>query len=81
MNDFNPSDELKNTQKSRVLNYLKKNKSIDPYTSWVELGIYRLAAVIHLLRKDNVSIKTERAAVKNKFNEECIVAKYQLNTD
>ena len=66
------------TQKQRLLNYLKQNRSIDPLESWQKLGIYRLAAVILLLRKDGVSIITETKAVQNQFGEACHVANYVL---
>lgn len=65
-------------QTERLLNYLKDNKKIDPITSWNYLGIYRLSAVVFLLRKDGWKIKTNTVEVKNQFNESCHVAQYEL---
>jgi len=65
-------------QTERLLNYLQDNKKIDPLISWDYLGIYRLSAVVFLLRKDGWKIKTNRVEVKNQFNESCYVAQYEL---
>ena len=37
-------------QEKRLLDYLKKNRSINPIMSWQALGIYRLSDVIFKLR-------------------------------
>lgn len=66
------------SQKERLLNYLENNPSIDPLESWQRLGIYRLAAVVHLLKKDGHDIVSDRKSVKNKFDEGCTVAVYSL---
>jgi len=65
-------------QDKRVYDYLKKNETIDPLQSWVELGVYRLAASIHRLRKLGWNITTERKGVLNQFGEKCNVARYRL---
>jgi hypothetical protein len=70
---------MKTNQKERLLNYLIANKEINPLTSWVKLGIYRLSAVIHLLRKEGYNIETEFIKVTNKFGEPCKVANYKLD--
>lgn len=64
------------TQKERLLHYLKINHEIDPLQAWTQLGIYRLSAVVHDLKKDGHNIKTERKQVKNRFGEDCSVGKY-----
>jgi hypothetical protein len=69
---------MKTAQTKRLLDYLIANRSIDPLTSWTSLGIYRLAAVIFLLRKDGHQILTKRKEVLNTFNEKCTVAEYIL---
>ena len=69
------------TQKQRLLNYLIQHGHIDPLESWQKLGIYRLAAVVLLLRKDGHSIITETKSVQNQFGEACHVAKYVLDAD
>ena len=65
------------TQKERLKAWLEE-KSIQPLEAWKHLGIYRLAAVIHLLREDGLNIKTEMINVKNQFNEDVKVAQYTL---
>jgi len=69
----------KETQTQRLIKYLAENESIDPLTSWIELGIYRLSAVIFDLRNDGYNIITERKEVTNKYGEKCLVANYKLN--
>jgi len=66
------------TQVERLLDYLKVNKVINPLTAWTELGIYRLSAVIFLLRKDGYEIETDMVKVLNKFNEPVMFAEYKL---
>lgn len=66
------------TQDERLLMYLTTNTGIDPLTAWKELGIYRLAATVHVLRKQGWVINTERMKVLNRFNEKCNVAFYKL---
>lgn len=70
---------MKNTQKDRLIKYLAENESINPLTAWVNLGIYRLSAVIFLLREDGFNIETDKIEVKNQFGESCRVANYKLN--
>ena len=65
------------TQKQRLLAYLKQ-QPINPLQAWQELGIYRLAAQVHILRDEGHDIKTELVEVKNRYNEVCKVAKYTL---
>ena len=66
------------TQVERLLDYLKVNKVINPLTAWTELGIYRLSAVIFLLRKAGYEIETNLVEVRNKFNEPVMFAEYKL---
>jgi hypothetical protein len=65
------------TQVERVLQYMLMNGSIDPLSAWIKCGVYRLSASIYTLRHEHgFEIKTGRRAVKNQFNEPCLVAKY-----
>ena len=64
-------------QQTRLKSYLEEFKEIDPLTAWKELGIYRLAAVVHELRGKGVNIETRRRSVFNKFGEGCVVANYE----
>lgn len=68
-------------QDDRVLDYLKKNEYIDPMTSWAQLGVYRLSAVILRLRQAGHNIETTLKTVKNRFGEKCRVANYVLHQD
>jgi hypothetical protein len=68
------------TQRERLLDYLKQNGSINPLESWQQLGIYRLSAVILLLRREGYCITTDMVEVKNQFSETCKVANYVLET-
>ena len=65
-------------QEKRLLDYLKKNKSINPIMSWQALGIYRLSDVIFKLRNKGYEIETERKTVMNKWQEKTSFATYTL---
>jgi hypothetical protein len=67
---------MSENQKIRLLQYLKKNKSITPLEAWTELGIYRLSDTIFKLRNDGHYIKTEQQTSYNKFDEKVKFAKY-----
>jgi hypothetical protein len=66
------------TQEERVYRYLSVTPTITPLEAWSALGVYRLAAVIHKLRAQNLDIVNETADVTNRFGEPCRVAKYRL---
>lgn len=51
------------TQAEKVYNYIKANGEITPMDA-VRLGIYRLAAVVFVMKKAGIPIKTERRKVK-----------------
>lgn len=65
-------------QEKRLLDYLKANKKISPMEAWIDLGIYRLSDVVFKLRKQGLSIETERKSVMNRFDEPCNFAEYVL---
>lgn len=65
-------------QEKRLLDYLTTNKKINPLDAWTELGIYRLSAVIFLLREKGYTIETKRKSILNKFEELCNFAEYEL---
>jgi len=69
---------MKTTQDERLLDYLKDNHSINPLEVWTELGIYRLSACIHRLRKVGWNIDTDTIGVFNQFDELCMVGDYKL---
>lgn len=65
------------TQKIRLLGALRFGR-VNPRFAWEALGIYRLSAVIHTLRKEGHEIITHDLKVTNQFGEECTVAEYEL---
>jgi hypothetical protein len=66
-------------QTDRLLLWLKDHPDgINPLVAWKFLGIYRLAAIVHKLRKAGHEITTDRQPVFNRFGEECSVAHYRL---
>ena len=66
------------SQQKRLINYLNHFKTIDPLQAWNQLGIYRLAAQIHVLRNKGYNIETKDKDVINSFDERCTVANYVL---
>ena len=71
-------EENSMNQDDRLLDYLETNKGINPLTAWKQLGIYRLSACVHRLRKKGFDVVTDRIFVYNTFNEKCNVAFYRL---
>lgn len=72
------TEERKSTQKERLLEHLKAFGKVDPLKAWSQLGIYRLAAVVHLLRQDGEPIVTRMKEVRNRWGEAVTVAEYEL---
>ena len=67
------------TQNDRLLDYLKEHRTITPLESWTELGIYRLGARVFDLKRMGYDIRSGRTMVRNRFGEECFVAKYSYH--
>ena len=61
-----------------MLRHLKQQGSINPMTAIREYGIYRLAAVVHLLKKEGHNIITEKVSSKNRYGEMTHYAIYKL---
>jgi len=68
------------TQNNRLFLYLVKHGKINPLEAWQHLGIYRLAAVVFVLKNQGYKITTNKVEVKNQFNESCHVAQYELES-
>ena len=66
------------TDKERVLDYLKQNKTITPLQALSEFGCYRLGARIWDLRRDGHRIDTEIIHAKDQHGEDMRYAKYTL---
>ena len=68
---------MKKTQKSIILDHLKMHGSITPAFSYSEYGIYRLSAIINILRSEGVYINTEiMESYNHKRNKKNKFAKY-----
>lgn len=68
------------TQNERLLDHLKTGKTIQPMQAWHDLGIYRLGARIHDLKKIGHKINRTNITVYNRWGEECRVASYKLES-
>ncbi len=66
------------TQAQRVLNYLEEGKTITTLNAFTELGITRLAARVHELKRDGHNVKKKTISVINRFDEKCAVAEYYI---
>ena len=64
------------TQVQQIQDHLFDGKSITPLEALNQYGCFRLAAVIHILRKDGISIETENVTQNGKT-----FAKYFLTTE
>jgi hypothetical protein len=60
----------------RVVNHLKKKKTITTWQSIELYGATRLAAIIHNLRKLGHEILTKNVEGKDRFGNKCTYAKY-----
>lgn len=67
-----------NTHYTRLLDYLKKYKSITSLDAIRDLGNTRLSATIHTLRKDGHNIESEDMQVNNRWGNSTTVSKYIL---
>ena len=65
------------TPKERLQHHLESGKSVNPLSSWLELGIYRTASRIHEIRKE-YEVKDRWIEVKNQFGELVKVKEYYL---
>lgn len=70
------------TQTERVLHALLYAEALTPITAWETLGVYRLAAVIHVLRKEHgLDIRLGKLRVMNVFRGWGNMANYRLYCD
>ena len=66
------------SQADRVLQYLEDGNTITTLNAFKELGITRLAARVHELKRDGHNVKKNTISVTNRFDEKCAVAEYYL---
>lgn len=69
---------METNQKKKIIDYLKKNKSITPVDAMFDLGIMRLAARMSDLKKDGYNIQMEMETGKNRYGEPVRYARYSL---
>jgi len=67
-----------NTHYTRLLDYLKKFKSITSLDAIRDLGNTRLSATIYTLRRDGYNIESEDIKVNNRWGGSTTVSKYTL---
>jgi len=65
-------------QQDRVLNWLQDGKHLNRLQSWSILGVYRLSAVILILKKKGHIIRNDWMTANNQFGEKCRFANYKL---
>lgn len=68
----------KQTQETRVLQYLNEFGSITPLEALRGLGVMRLSAVIYNLRHAGYDIVTTMVAVKNRYGGTSRIASYSM---
>lgn len=66
------------TQIQRILNHLEAGNTITTLNAFNELGITRLAARIHELKRQGYLINKKTISVTNRYNEKCSVAEYYM---
>lgn len=67
------------TQVERVIWYMKQNGSITPKQAENELGIMRLAAVIHTVKKLGYAVITTTVHSKDRWGAKTKYASYSLS--
>lgn len=68
----------KMTQVERVIWYMQTNGAITPTQAKEDLGIMRLAAIIHTVKKLGYAIRTEMVQVQDRWGNKTHVASYSL---
>jgi hypothetical protein len=71
---------MRETNKTRVIKYIKTYGSITPIQAINDLGNTRLSATIFELKELGWNFETELIKVQNRFGRTTNVAKYSLKT-
>lgn len=66
------------TQRDRILRYMRDNGSITPLEAYREFGIMRLASRISELKKMGYPVEKSMVAIKNRYGEKVQFAEYRL---
>ena len=67
-----------NSQVSIILNHLKTGAEINPLEALSEYGVYRLGAVIYILKKEGYHIRTRMEHFKKQNGRRGCYAVYKL---
>ena len=70
--------EGRESQKKRVVQYMKDFGSITSMEAVMDLGIMRLASRIHDLKEDGYNIKSDVETAINRYGEKVHFARYRL---
>lgn len=68
----------KDTQAKLVLRFMQEHGAITSLEAFMNFGITRLAAVIHMMRKSGLDVVTEMITTKNRYGQTCHVARYKF---
>ncbi len=67
-----------NSQVEAILEHLETGNSLNVMESWENFGIYRLAAVIELIKEQGYEVFTRNSLVENNLGEFTYVAEYSF---
>lgn len=70
--------QVKKSQTSEVLKYMKSHKCIDDNVAHEKFGVNRLSSIIFNLRKKDYNIETVMVEGKNRYGNYCRYGKYYL---
>lgn len=70
-----------NNQCRRIVDYVSEHGSITAQEAMNELGIFRLAARVSDLKDYGFKVSREMIKVKNRFGEDCHVARYKVDVE
>ena len=71
-------EQMKTTQKDRILEYIRNFGSISSFEAYANLGITQLGARIDQLKKEGYEFKTEWESNTNRFGEKTDYKRYYL---
>lgn len=71
-------EQMKITQKDRILEYIRNFGSISSFEAYANLGITQLGARIDQLKKEGYEFKTEWESNTNRFGEKTDYKRYYL---
>ena len=66
------------SQEQKIIDYMNRFNGITQLEALRDLGVMRLASRISSLRSRGYDIKSEMITVRNRFGEDCHIARYSL---